>query len=80
MATQTLELVVENGMFRSVDGALPFPEGQHVKVTVESEEEEQLDTPETQRKPFIFGLHAGKVGWDPSFDDELPDSFWLGEE
>lgn len=76
MATQTLELVVENGMFRPVDGALPFTEGQHVKVTVEAEEVKD----EAPSKPRVAGLHAGLVGWDPTFDDELPDSFWLGEE
>ncbi len=76
MATQTLELVVKNGMFRAVDGALPFSEGQHVKVTVEAEEIQD----QAHSKPRIAGLHAGLVGWDPTFDDELPDSFWLGEE
>lgn len=76
MATQTLELVVENGMFRAVDGALPFSEGQHVKVTVEAEETKD----EVQSKPRVAGLHAG-MGWvSDDFDAELPDSFWLGEE
>ncbi|HEX9997709.1 MAG TPA: hypothetical protein VGB45_11240 [Abditibacterium sp.] len=79
MATQTLELVVENGMFRPVEGALPFSEGQHVKAIVETEENNQ----EAQPKPMILELHAGLaglVGWHPTFDDELPDSFLLGKE
>lgn len=28
----------------------------------------------------IFGLGEGKVWLSDDFDDELPDSFWLGEE
>lgn len=77
MATQTLELVVENGMFRSVNGALPFADGQHVRVVVQEAEEVKT---EAQPNPRIAGLHAG-MGWmSDDFDAELPDSFWLGEE
>lgn len=76
MAIQTLEVVVENGVFRPVNGPMPFSEGQHVIVVAEEVESEA----QKPRKPFVFGLHKGLVGWDPTFDDELPDSFWLGEE
>ena len=34
----------------------------------------------SQPKQRIAGLHAGQ-GWvSDDFDNELPDSFWLGEE
>jgi len=77
MATQTLEVVVENGAFRPVSGVLPFSEGQHVRVVVEIEE--KLETP-PQSKPMIFGLHAGMGEMTDDFDDQLPDAFWMGEE
>jgi prevent-host-death family protein len=31
-------------------------------------------------KPRILGLREGQVWSSEDFDDELPDSFWLGEE
>ena len=77
METQTLEVevVFENGIFRLVNG-VPFAvsEGQHAKTLVE------VTQTATEQKPRIAGLHAG-MGWmSDDFDDELPDSFWLGEE
>jgi predicted DNA-binding antitoxin AbrB/MazE fold protein len=42
--TQTLEAVFEDGSFKPVDnGALPFSEGQRVKLTVEVPAETQDD-------------------------------------
>ncbi len=78
MATQTLEVevVFENGIFRPVNG-VPFAlsEGQHAKTLVEVTQDAAAN-----QKPRIAGLHAG-MGWmSDDFDDELPDSFWLGEE
>ena len=33
-----------------------------------------------ERRERVFGLHEG-MGWmSDDFDDELPDSFWLGED
>lgn len=77
MATQTLEVIFQNGAFRPVgEIAVPISEGQHARVVVEVEESKS----EAQAKPRVAGLHKGLIGWDPSFNDELPDSFWLGEE
>ena len=72
--TLSFEVVLRNGAFHPVDD-LPasIPEGARAQVVYEVEDQ-------TQPKPRIFGLHAGLVGWDPTFDDDLPDSFWLGEE
>lgn len=65
---------IENGgLLRLQD--LPFSVGQHVHVQVKPS-----DTDLAQRKPFIFGLHQGKVEMSDDFDDPLPDSFWLGED
>jgi hypothetical protein len=52
---------------------LPFPEGEAVKVRIEPSAERG-----PQRKPFVFGLHAGLVETSEDFDAPLPDSFWLG--
>jgi prevent-host-death family protein len=32
------------------------------------------------RKERVLGLREGQVWTSEDFDDELPDSFWLGEE
>jgi len=34
----------------------------------------------TEPKERILGLREGQVWTSEDFDDELPDSFWLGEE
>ena len=34
----------------------------------------------TESKERILGLREGQVWTSDDFDDELPDSFWLGEE
>ena len=34
----------------------------------------------TERKERVLGLREGQVWTSDDFDDELPDSFWLGEE
>ena len=54
---------------------LPFPNGDEVKVRVESTTEAS-----SARAPFVFGLHAGLVTVSADFDAPLPDSFWLGED
>ncbi len=33
-----------------------------------------------QQKERVLGLREGQVWTSDDFDDELPDSFWLGEE
>ena len=33
-----------------------------------------------QPKERIFNLHAGLVWMSDDFDDELPDSFWFGDD
>jgi hypothetical protein len=49
----------------------------HIKEALEEGVAQQnTDAPE----PRIFDLHAGKIWTSDDFDDELPDSFWLGEE
>ena len=71
--TRTLDVILQNGTFQPVD-TLPasIPEGARAKVVFEEEAPQEI-------KPFTFGLHAG-MGWmSDDFDDELPDSFWLGE-
>lgn len=76
MTTQ-IEAIVRNGALQPVHGLPDFiSEGQRVNVVIEDATSE----PETQPKPRIAGLHEG-MGWmSDDFDDELPDSFWLGEE
>jgi len=32
------------------------------------------------KKKRIFGMHKGLVSISDDFDDELPDSFWFGDE
>ena len=41
-----------------------------------------LTTPSTSqpKKERIFNLHAGLVWMSDDFDDELPDSFWFGDD
>ncbi len=77
MTTQLLEMEViyRDGAFHPVDEvSLPISEGQSARVLVKIEEKS------VQNKPRVAGLHAG-MGWiSDDFDDELPDSFWLGEE
>lgn len=34
----------------------------------------------TERKERVLGLREGQVWTSDDFDEELPDSFWLGEE
>ena len=54
---------------------LPFEDGQDVRVRIEAK------LPPTAKKPgFAFGLHAGLIEMSDDFNDELPMSFWLGEE
>ena len=54
---------------------LPFPNGDEVKVRVESATETA-----TPRAAFVFGLHTRLVTVSEDFDAALPDSFWLGED
>ena len=77
MATQTLKVIYENGSFHPIGGAsVPLAEGKEAEVVMEVEDVNG----EAPTKPRIAGLHAG-MGWiSDDFDDELPDSFWLGEE
>lgn len=35
--------------------------------------------PETRRVKRVFDLHPNAMVMRDDFDDELPDSFWLGE-
>ena len=52
------------------------------------EEREQLleyiqqarQAPTGPLKERVFGLHRGAITMSDDFDDELPDSFWFGEE
>ena len=41
-----------------------------------------LSEPEIEKMPRlrVFDLHEGAIWMSDDFDDELPDSFWLGEE
>lgn len=49
---------------------------QLINVIVDS-----LTPPEPQpRKKRIPNLHAGLVWMSDDFDDELPDSFWFGDD
>ena len=34
----------------------------------------------TTEQDFVFDLFPGAIKTDDSFDDPLPDSFWLGQE
>lgn len=34
----------------------------------------------TEQKERVLGLREGQVWTSDDFDEELPDSFWLGEE
>jgi hypothetical protein len=36
-------------------------------------------TPQPKKKR-IFNMHAGLVWMSDDFDDELPDSFWFGDD
>ncbi len=76
MATKTLKVIYEKGSFHPVDGAtVPLAEGKEAEVVWKTEEKGAAT-----RKPFVFGLHQGMGEMSDDFDDELPDSFWLGEE
>lgn len=48
-----------------------------INVIVDSLTEGLRPTPMKKRTP---NLHAGQVWMSDDFDDELPDSFWLGED
>ena len=52
---------------------VPFAPGQTVRVQV------QADQVASERKPFVFGLHAGMMTMSPDFDAPLPDGFWPGQ-
>ena len=39
-----------------------------------------LPIPRPEKKERALGLREGQVWLSDDFDDELPDSFWLGEE
>jgi hypothetical protein len=54
---------------------LPFPNGDEVKVRVESATETA-----TPRAAFVFGLPTGLVTVSQDFDSALLDSCCLGEE
>jgi predicted DNA-binding antitoxin AbrB/MazE fold protein len=73
MAAVNVHIICENGVLRLLD-PLELKEGQILEATV-------LETPqEDENSERVFGLHEG-MGWmSDDFDDELPDSFWFGEE
>lgn len=37
-------------------------------------------TTQAPLKKRIFGMHEGAITMSDGFDDELPDSFWFGED
>lgn len=41
---------------------------------------DSLATPPAPKKKRIPNLHEGLVWMSDDFDDELPDSFWFGDE
>jgi len=48
-----------------------------INVIVDSLTTESTPKPKKER---IFNLHAGLVTISDDFDDELPDSFWFGDD
>ena len=49
-----------------------------LRIVVESALNDRMTIPAT---PRVLGLHAGSVIYiADDFDDELPESFWLGEQ
>jgi len=73
MATP-VRAIYENGHLRLLDPVEPEV-GQTITVQIV-----ENDTPPAQKKPRVAGLHEGMWWVSDDFDDELPDSFWLGEE
>jgi hypothetical protein len=53
---------------------LELKEGQVLEATV-------IESPQADEKhERIFDMHMGNYWMSDDFDDELPDSFWFGEE
>lgn len=73
MAAIKVHIIYENGKLRLLE-PLELKEGQVLEATVVeiSNEDDNWER--------VFGLHEG-MGWmSDDFDDELPDSFWFGED
>ena len=62
-------------LFRTVDELTPDEKQQLIDYLQQSQPERAAE-PEVR----IFDLHPGAMVMSDDFDDELPDSFWLGEE
>jgi predicted DNA-binding antitoxin AbrB/MazE fold protein len=74
MAAIKVHIIYENGKLRLLE-PLELQEGQVLEATV-------LESPpqEEKKQERIFDMHAGNYWMSDDFDDELPDSFWLGED
>lgn len=62
-------------LFRTIDELTP-EEKQQVVAYIQGQQTPEIDVPSHR----VFDLHAGVIWMSEDFDDELPESFWLGEE
>lgn len=70
-----------DALFHVVDELTPDELKQLYAYILENRVQFMGKSPETSSKPRVLGLHAhlGKAWMSEDFQDELPDSFWLGE-
>lgn len=62
-------------LFRTVDELTADEKQQLIEYLQHSQ---QKSAPKLTKR--VFGLHPNAMVMSDDFDDELPDSFWLGEE
>lgn len=62
-------------LFRTIDELTP-EEKQQIVAYIQARSLENDNKVQSR----IFDLHKGKIWISDDFDDELPDSFWFGEE
>ena len=74
MATlRAVHAIYENGTLRLLE-PVELKEGQVLEaIVLESSKEDESGE-------RIFDMHSGNYWMSDDFDDELPDSFWFGED
>jgi predicted DNA-binding antitoxin AbrB/MazE fold protein len=72
---RAVHAIYENGTLRLLE-PVELKEGEEIVVQIPISESESP----TPKKKRILGLHRGAMTMSDDFDDELSDSFWLGED
>lgn len=75
---KTITLKIDNSIYEKFFWLLSHFSKHEIQVLEESDDIKSDLT--IQKKPRVFGQHRGLCEISEDFNEELPDSFWLGSE